>query len=324
MPVSAHEQLRARPIAHVVDHAEANLAITTDRLTERLRDCLPQQRVVTPRDLAQAHRTASAVRPRAIGLELARLSYTSGSTGTAKGIMLSHDNILARANIVADYLELTPQDHTLALMPFSFDYVLNRVLATFQAGGAVVVRRSAFAPDIFGTPPAHDVTGLAGVPGLWSDLLLPGSPFVAVRYLSLRCLTHTGSALTPPTAKAIRSAHPQLAVFATYGLTEAFCSTYLHPDRLEQKPTSVGRAIPDCQVHVLAVQGTPAVTSSAWPSAAPTSPSTAPRSPPPLRRPRAPVRTRHPCGDRRAVVGRHRDLPDHRDHQRLRSRSATT
>jgi transposase len=44
------------------------------------------------------------------------------------------------------------------------------------------------------------------------------------------------------------------------------------------------------------------------------------RRPPPLlrprRRPRSPARTRHPRRDHRAVVGRHRDLPDHRDHQR--------
>jgi len=257
IPVIAHEQLRARQIAHIVDHAEAGLAITTGRLAGRLSTCLPPQRVLTAQGLAAAQKPARPVRPRVIGRDLAGLIYTSGSTGAAKGVMLSHDNLLAGAAIVADYLELTPKDRTLALMPFSFDYGLNQVLATFHAGGTVVIQRSAFAPDICRTLLAHDVTGLAGVPTLWSDLLRVGSPFATGRYPSLRYVTNTGGALTPAVVQALRSAHPQLAVFAMYGLTEAFRSTYLPPDRLEQKPTCVGRAIPNSQVDVLDTEGRP-------------------------------------------------------------------
>jgi acyl-CoA synthetase (AMP-forming)/AMP-acid ligase II len=257
VPVIAHEQLRTRQIAHIVDHAEAGLALTTDRLARRLSTHLPPQRVLTVPGLAASPQAAQPVRPPVIGRDLAGLIYTSGSTGTAKGVMLSHDNLLAGAEIVADYLKLTPKDRTLALMPLSFDYGLNQVLATFHAGGTVVIQRSAFTPDICQTLLAHGVTGLAGVPTLWSDLLRGGSPFVTARYPSLRYLTNTGGALTPAAVQAIRSAQPQLAVFAMYGLTEAFRSTYLSPDRLTEKPTSVGRAIPNCQVDIVDEEGRP-------------------------------------------------------------------
>ncbi|MDH6522335.1 AMP-binding protein [Streptomyces sp. SAI-090] len=257
VPVIAHEQLRTRQIAHIVDHAEAGLALTTARLATRLNTCLPLKRILTVPDLAASPQAPQPVRPRVIGRDLAGLIYTSGSTGRAKGVMLSHDNLLAGAEIVADYLELTPKDRTLALMPLSFDYGLNQVLATFHAGGTVVIQRSAFAPDICHTLVAHEVTGLAGVPTLWSDLLRAGSPFATARYPSLRYLTNTGGALTPAAVQAIRSAQPQLAIFAMYGLTEAFRSTYLAPDRLKEKPTSVGRAIPDSQVDVVDEEGRP-------------------------------------------------------------------
>ncbi|WP_416969356.1 AMP-binding protein [Streptomyces sp. 4F14] len=257
VPVIAHDQLRTRQIAHIVGHAEAGLALTTGRLAGRLSTCLPPQHVLTIPSLADAPKTGQTVRPRVIGRDLAGLIYTSGSTGTAKGVMLSHDNLLAGASIVADYLGLTPKDRTLALMPFSFDYGLNQVLATFHAGGTVVIQRSPFAPDICRTLRTHGVTGLAAVPTLWNDLLHPGSPFVTARYPSLRYLTNTGGALTATAVDAIRSAQPHLAVFAMYGLTEAFRSTYLPPDLLPHKPTAVGRAVPGCQVDVLDEDGHP-------------------------------------------------------------------
>jgi acyl-CoA synthetase (AMP-forming)/AMP-acid ligase II len=257
VPVFVHDQLRPRQIAHIVGHSEAGLALTTGRLAARLRGTLPQERILVPEDLAQAPAADPAAPPQAIGRDLAGLIYTSGSTGTAKGVMLSHDNLLSGAQIVADYLGLTHKDRTLALMPFSFDYGLNQVLSTFHAGGAVVIQRSAFAPDICRTLLAHDVTGLAGVPSLWSDLLRPNSPFITVRCPSLRYLTNTGGPLTLMVVQAIRSARPHLAVFAMYGLTEAFRSTYLHPDRLDTKSTSVGRAIPNCRVDVLGEDGRP-------------------------------------------------------------------
>ncbi|MGP3690887.1 AMP-binding protein [Streptomyces sp. IBSNAI002] len=256
VPVFIHDQLRPRQIAHIVDHSEAGLALTSRRHAVRLEGALPQDRILTPEDLLQDPAAAPAT-PATIGRDLAGLIYTSGSTGTAKGVMLSHDNLLSGARIVADYLGLTHEDRTLALMPFSFDYGLNQVLATFHSGGAVVIQRSAFAPDISRTLLEHEVTGLAGVPSLWSDLLHPDSPFTTTRYPWLRYLTNTGGPLTPTTVKALRSTHPQLAVFAMYGLTEAFRSTYLDPARIDSKPTSVGQAIPGSHVDVLDENGKP-------------------------------------------------------------------
>ncbi|RKT08202.1 acyl-CoA synthetase (AMP-forming)/AMP-acid ligase II [Streptomyces sp. 3211.6] len=256
VPLFIHDQLRPRQIAHIVDHSEASLALTNRRLAARLEGALPQEDILIPEDLLQAP-AAAPTTTATIGRDLAGLIYTSGSTGTAKGVMLSHDNLLSGARIVADYLGLTHEDRTLALMPFSFDYGLNQVLATFHAGGTVVIQRSAFAPDISRTLLEHEVTGLAGVPSLWTDLLHPRSPFITTHYPSLRYLTNTGGPLTPTTVKALRSAHPQLAVFAMYGLTEAFRSTYLDPTRIDSKPTSVGQAIPGCRVDVLDENGTP-------------------------------------------------------------------
>ncbi|WP_323690274.1 AMP-binding protein [Rhizobium sp. AN95] len=68
----------------------------------------------------------------AIGEDLAAILYTSGSTGSPKGVMLSHRNLLAGARIVRTYLEITGKDRILSILPFSFDYGLNQ---TADGGG---------------------------------------------------------------------------------------------------------------------------------------------------------------------------------------------
>ena len=55
--------------------------------------------------------------------------YTSGTTGRPKGVMLSHGNLAANARAIVDYLELTPADRGLCVLPFHFSYG-NSVLHT--------------------------------------------------------------------------------------------------------------------------------------------------------------------------------------------------
>ena len=53
------------------------------------------------------------------------------------------------------------------------------------------------------------------------------------------------------TVKTIREAHPDTQVYLMYGLTEAFRSTYLPPDQVDRRPSSMGKAIPNVEVLVL-------------------------------------------------------------------------
>ena len=55
----------------------------------------------------------------------------------------------------------------------------------------------------------------------------------------------------------LRDALPSTKIFLMYGLTEAFRSTYLPPDQVHRRPTSMGKAIPDTEILVLNEQGQP-------------------------------------------------------------------
>ena len=188
---------------------------------------------------------------------LAAILYTSGSTGRPKGVMLSHANLSLGAVSVAQYLGLAADDVTLAVMPLSFDYGQNQLLSIWQAGGCVAPIDYLTPRDVIKACAKHGVTTLGCVPPLWVQLAEQDWPAEATA--NIRRLTNTGGALTPSLVKMLRSIFPHpTRIFAMYGLTEAFRSTYLDPNLIDSNPTSIGKAIPFAEIMVVAKDGSEA------------------------------------------------------------------
>lgn len=185
---------------------------------------------------------------------LAAILYTSGSTGRPKGVMLSHANLALGAVSVAQYLKLQPDDKTLAVLPLSFDYGQNQMLSTWRAGGCVVPLDYLTPRDVIKACAKHGITTLAAVPPLWVQLAEQDWPVEAA--VSMRRLTNSGGALTPSLVKMLRSIFGEgTDIYAMYGLTEAFRSTYLDPALIDGNPTSMGRGIPFAEIVVVAPDG---------------------------------------------------------------------
>jgi acyl-CoA ligase (AMP-forming) (exosortase A-associated) len=187
--------------------------------------------------------------------DLAAILYTSGSTGKPKGVMLSHANVVAGSRIVSTYLGITQTERILAVLPFSFDAGMNQLMTAFEKGGTLVLINFVFAREIVQTLLKERITGLAGVPTLWSLLAQPNSTLDRQPLPHLRYITNTGGAMPQAVLKILRQVLPTTKVFLMYGLTEAFRSTYLPPGELDRRPTSMGKAIPDTEILVLNEQG---------------------------------------------------------------------
>lgn len=185
--------------------------------------------------------------------KLAAILYTSGSTGRPKGVMLSHANMWLGAVSVAHYLGLARDDVTLAVLPLSFDYGQNQLFSTWFAGGCVVPLDYLFARDVARACATHGVTTLAAVPPLWVQLTEIAWSEEVVR--PLRRLTNSGGALTRDLVRSLRQIFPAASLFAMYGLTEAFRSTFLDPLLVDSHPDSMGKAIPFAEVLVIGDDG---------------------------------------------------------------------
>lgn len=189
-----------------------------------------------------------------IDSDMAAILYTSGSTGNPKGVVLSHKNMATGARSVASYLANHSGDRLLAALPFSFDYGLSQLTTAFSVGASVALMDYLLPRDVIRAIEKYKITGLAAVPPLWNQLAQLDWPVETSA--SLRYLTNSGGAMPQATTAKLRASLPNTQVFLMYGLTEAFRSTYLPPDQIDQRPTSMGKAIPNAHVLVVRPDGT--------------------------------------------------------------------
>jgi acyl-CoA ligase (AMP-forming) (exosortase A-associated) len=191
----------------------------------------------------------------AIGKDLAAILYTSGSTGKPKGVMLSHEQVMAGSSIVSDYLRIVSSDRLVGVLPLSFDAGLNQLMTAIQQGAAYFPMTFTFAREIVKTLERERITGMAGVPTLWSLLAQPNSTLQHQPLPGLRYITNTGGAMPQPVLNTLRQALSTTRIFLMYGLTEAFRSTYLPPEELDRRPDSMGKAIPNTEILVVKESG---------------------------------------------------------------------
>jgi acyl-CoA ligase (AMP-forming) (exosortase A-associated) len=250
--------LKPQQVLHIVRDSGARALVTLPDLAEGLdKDALgalPSLAIV----LVGEEPDASEAPPPAatnIGEDLAAILYTSGSTGLPKGVMLSHRNLLAGARIVRTYLEIGPEDRILSLLPFSFDYGLNQLLTSVEQGAMLVLLSFQLGDEIVRALDRHRITGLAGVPTIWAFLTRAAPSLVRTKLPNLRYITNSGGAVPSNTVKRLRELLPSTRVFLMYGLTEAFRSTYLPPEELDRRPTSIGKAIPECEIFLVRADG---------------------------------------------------------------------
>lgn len=186
--------------------------------------------------------------------DMAAILYTSGSTGQPKGVVLSHNNLIQGAISVAQYLNNTSADIILSVLPFSFDYGLSQLTTAFYAGASCVLLDYLLPNDIIKAIDKYQVTGLAAVPPLWSQLCTIQWPVNSAN--TLRYLTNSGGALSTSHITTLQTRLPNAQLFLMYGLTEAFRSTYLPPEQIALRPTSIGKAIPNAEILVIRPDGT--------------------------------------------------------------------
>ena len=190
-----------------------------------------------------------------IDLDLAALIYTSGSTGEPKGVMSAHTNMISAARSIIQYLENTSDDIIINALPLSFDYGLYQVIMAFIFSGTVVLEKGFVYPNRFlGVIQKERVTGLPLVPTMAAILLrmqnLGDYDFRALRYIS-----NTAAALPVEHILKMRSLFSHVRLYSMYGLTECKRVSYLPPEELDRRPSSVGRPIPNSEVFVLDEEG---------------------------------------------------------------------
>jgi long-chain acyl-CoA synthetase len=193
--------------------------------------------------------------PGTIPPDLATLVYTSGTTGHPKGVMLSHGSLVYVVASIAEYLRLRPDERILSVLPLAFTYGLSQLLLTMRLGATLLLERSfTFPTKTLKRMREQEATVFPAVPTVFATIL---SISHEEPYGSVRCLTNAAAGLPPALHEGLRRVFPNASLFRMYGQTECVRVCYLEPERIDEKPTSIGKTIPGTEALVLDDDGQP-------------------------------------------------------------------
>jgi long-chain acyl-CoA synthetase len=225
--------------------------------------------------------------PAATADTLASIIYTSGTTSTPKGVMLTHGNFTSLLAALAPVFPLTQGDRTLSVLPLhhTFEFTCGMLLP-LSRGAQVVYLDELTGEKVVRAMREARVTAMVGVPALWQ--LLERRIFEEVRARgaaaetafdlalalnrtlgekigidvgkvlfgtvhqtlggNLRYLISGGAALPKDTAKVFQSLGLPLA--EGYGLTEAAPVLSVSKASIGKKLGTVGKAIPGVEIKI--------------------------------------------------------------------------
>jgi acyl carrier protein len=149
IPVPIYPPARASQLEeHVLRHAgilfnaQAVLLVTVPeaklvaRLLQARVPCI--RHIVAPDELAAAEATFEPVAVR--GEDIAFIQYTSGSTGNPKGVVLTHDNLLANIRAMQTVTQVTARDVFVSWLPLYHDMgLIGAFLGSLYVGMTLVV-----------------------------------------------------------------------------------------------------------------------------------------------------------------------------------------
>jgi acyl-CoA ligase (AMP-forming) (exosortase A-associated) len=268
--VPVNPLLRPRQVGHIVADCAVRFLVTSperlDALRAELSECKSVEYVLVVGGPAEAGEQYEVRRwesvmasdgpapaPAGVDMDMAAIFYTSGSTGSPKGVVLSHRNLIVGAESVSTYLDNRADDVILSALPLSFDAGFSQLTTGFRAGAHVVLVNYLLPGDVVRLCARHRVTGLTCVPPLW--LQLADQEWPAEATASLRYFANTGGRMPRATLERLRATFPQARPYLMYGLTEAFRSTYLDPSEVDRRPDSIGKAIPNAEILVVRPDG---------------------------------------------------------------------
>jgi len=174
------------------------------------------------------------------------IGYTSGTTGTPKGFMRTHQSWFACFEDCQHVFELQSQDHILSPGPLVHSHFLFAAVQALHMGATLNVCKS-FTPEaVLQKMHEHSISVLYIVPTMFESLLQTSNEQVH----SLRKVISSGAKWKKESKERVPKLFPNAQMIEFFGASELSFVTYLMPHEHEQKGETVGRAFPNVELQV--------------------------------------------------------------------------
>ena len=157
------------------------------------------------------------------GVELGLIQYTGGTTGAARGVMLSHHNLLANMHQLDSAIETNcPPAGSVILAPLPlyhiYAFTLNILYSLYRGYHGILVPDPRDTNKLIRTIGRHKIHGLVGISTLF-NLLCSHPDFSKLDFSNLRICTSGGMELSVRTARRWEKL-TGCRIIEGYGLTE--------------------------------------------------------------------------------------------------------
>ncbi len=223
-------------LAYVLLHSDCEILFTAREYEARVAESLPRsggpQVIVIDPDAPMLflEDRLPAFNPLPVAAsDPALLMYTSGTTGTPKGALLSHANLVAGARSVSQWHGLGPSDRVLSALPL---YHINgqciAAISTLHSGGAIVLPHRFSVHAWWDLVDRYEVTWINMVPTIIAYLLNANAPEPGRRHSSVRFGRSASAPLPPEQHQAFEQAFG-IPVIEAMGMTECASTVFANP-----------------------------------------------------------------------------------------------
>ncbi|MDB4691624.1 acyl--CoA ligase [Verrucomicrobia bacterium] len=188
---------------------------------------------------------------------VATLMYTTGTTGRAKGVPLTHLNINAAITNILNFVGYSESDKEVIILPLSHNFGLGHLYCNLLSGGAVYTENGmARVGRVLKQLSAWGATGFPGTPTGFGILIDKYSDVLREHGQNLRFSVINSAPLPPKRTKQLQEILPNLDIMVYYGLTEASRSTFISLSREGEKYYgSVGSSMSGVQIDLVDTDG---------------------------------------------------------------------
>lgn len=247
-----------RRLRQLVADCGAGLVVTSRGHRRRFSPGLAQPVLVEEHVSGGSRGGASEVPDESRARDPAYLIYTAGTTGTPKGVLVTHGSLVFTLSRVAAAYGLSPADRVLQLAALGFDTSLEQIFATLLAGATLVLGgATTWAPtELLDRMPGLGLTVADLTPAYWQQFLSrlsdhdPAPP-------GLRLLIVGGDTVHADDCRTCLRRLPGTRLLNAYGVTEAAVTSTLWEvtaaqlRRAPSAPVPIGKPLPGTRVHVL-------------------------------------------------------------------------
>jgi long-chain acyl-CoA synthetase len=182
--------------------------------------------------------------PELASINAAFVRFTSGTTATAKGVVLSHETIHERLHAANEVLRLGPDDRVVWVLSMAYHFAVS-IVSYLSFGASIILLSNNFADTILGAARRHGGTVVYGSPAHYA--WLAAAP-TAAPWPELRLPISTTAPLNRTTAEAFRVRFG-VAVVQALGIIEVGLP-FLNLAHAEQRPEAVGQVLPAYELRL--------------------------------------------------------------------------